>query len=536
MPAFTAADANKVLTVNSGGTAALWSAAGGGGSGTVTSASVVSANGISGTVATPTTTPAITLTLGAITPLSVNATGTITGSNLSGINTGDQTDIPGKSQTVETNAIITGDVKTTSKNTVVIQPNVVTYAKMQTMNPNKLLGSGASGTAVSEINLGTGLSFTGNTLNAASGGGSGSVSSVSVVTANGISGLVSNPTTTPAISLTLGDIRPNSVNATGTITGTNLTGINTGDQTIILSGDVSGSGTGAITTAIGTNKVTSTHILDGTIVAADIANQTITATKLNNITANGTTGQVLSSNGSGGFTWTTPAAGGGGGTTDLAYTSAPLQGTITPTAPGKPAVIPAATAAAAGLMPNTDKIKLDKIDDIVTATDAKKVLTVSDDGKTAKWVTPAAGGGSSGYQVYKLNGGKVLVKASGPGVTYTLTGNVMNITIPAGVLVYYIRANTTLLEIGSKTFINLSIKDESGLVNNDATDAVIPFISFGQRTAPAASLSSMDSYLPAGTNNVSVQTAGYSGGTVNLMLFGVNNLTSSNGFYVMINF
>ncbi|KIO78612.1 hypothetical protein TH53_02315 [Pedobacter lusitanus] len=536
VPAFTAADANKVLTVNSGGTAALWSAAGGGGSGTVTSASVVSANGISGTVATPTTTPAITLTLGAITPLSVNATGTITGSNLSGINTGDQTDIPGKSQTVETNAIITGDVKTTSKNTVVIQPNVVTYAKMQTMNPNKLLGSGASGTAVSEINLGTGLSFTGNTLNAASGGGSGSVSSVSVVTANGISGLVSNPTTTPAISLTLGDIRPNSVNATGTITGTNLTGINTGDQTIILSGDVSGSGTGAITTAIGTNKVTSTHILDGTIVAADIANQTITATKLNNITANGTTGQVLSSNGSGGFTWTTPAAGGGGGTTDLAYTSAPLQGTITPTAPGKPAVIPAATAAAAGLMPNTDKIKLDKIDDIVTATDAKKVLTVSDDGKTAKWVTPAAGGGSSGYQVYKLNGGKVLVKASGPGVTYTLTGNVMNITIPAGVLVYYIRANTTLLEIGSKTFINLSIKDESGLVNNDATDAVIPFISFGQRTAPAASLSSMDSYLPAGTNNVSVQTAGYSGGTVNLMLFGVNNLTSSNGFYVMINF
>lgn len=40
--------------------------------GTVTSVSVVTANGVSGSVATATTTPAITLTLGAITPTSVN--------------------------------------------------------------------------------------------------------------------------------------------------------------------------------------------------------------------------------------------------------------------------------------------------------------------------------------------------------------------------------------------------------------------------------------------------------------------------------
>lgn len=42
------------------------------GLGTVTSVSVVTANGVSGTVATATTTPAITLTLGAITPTTVN--------------------------------------------------------------------------------------------------------------------------------------------------------------------------------------------------------------------------------------------------------------------------------------------------------------------------------------------------------------------------------------------------------------------------------------------------------------------------------
>lgn len=44
---------------------------GGGGSGTVTSVSVATANGVSGTVANPTTTPAITISLGAITPSSV---------------------------------------------------------------------------------------------------------------------------------------------------------------------------------------------------------------------------------------------------------------------------------------------------------------------------------------------------------------------------------------------------------------------------------------------------------------------------------
>lgn len=62
----------------------------GGGSGTVTDVSVVSANGVSGSVTNSTTTPAITLTLGAITPSSVTASGTVTGSNLSGTNTGDQ--------------------------------------------------------------------------------------------------------------------------------------------------------------------------------------------------------------------------------------------------------------------------------------------------------------------------------------------------------------------------------------------------------------------------------------------------------------
>ncbi len=82
-------------------------AASSGSSGTVTSVSVTTANGVSGSVATSTTTPAITLTLGAITPASVAAVGSVTGSNLSGThsgtssgtNTGDQTSVSGNAGT-----------------------------------------------------------------------------------------------------------------------------------------------------------------------------------------------------------------------------------------------------------------------------------------------------------------------------------------------------------------------------------------------------------------------------------------------------
>lgn len=64
-------------------TTAFVIANGGGGSGTVTSVSVTTANGVSGSVATATTTPAITLALGAITPASVAASGAVSGTTLS---------------------------------------------------------------------------------------------------------------------------------------------------------------------------------------------------------------------------------------------------------------------------------------------------------------------------------------------------------------------------------------------------------------------------------------------------------------------
>lgn len=89
---------------------------------------------------------------------------------------------------------------------------------------------------------------------------SGGVTSVSVASANGVSGTVTNPTTTPAISLSLGAITPSSIAAAGTVTGSNLSGTNTGDQTITLTGDVTGSGTASFVTTIANNAVTNAKL------------------------------------------------------------------------------------------------------------------------------------------------------------------------------------------------------------------------------------------------------------------------------------
>lgn len=96
------------------------------------------------------------------------------------------------------------------------------------------------------------------------GGGSGTVTTVGVTTANGVSGTVANPTTTPSITVTLGAITPSSVASTGTVTGTNLSGThsgsssgtNTGDQTITLTGDVTGTGTGSFAATIPAGTIT----------------------------------------------------------------------------------------------------------------------------------------------------------------------------------------------------------------------------------------------------------------------------------------
>lgn len=111
--------------------------------------------------------------------------------------------------------------------------NQIPYAALVSLPATTLLGNGQTSThAPVAVTIGSGLSLsTGNVLSATGSGGT--VTSVSVVTANGVSGSVANATTTPAITLTLGNITPTSVTATGTVTGSNLSGTNTGDQTSV---------------------------------------------------------------------------------------------------------------------------------------------------------------------------------------------------------------------------------------------------------------------------------------------------------------
>lgn len=128
-----------------------------------------------------------------------------------------------------------------------------TGAIVTTMAPaaiDSLAGYNHTG-VFSDVTVSTGLTLFGGVLTATGSGGT--VTTVSVVTANGVSGSVANPTTTPAITLTLGVITPTSVAASGAVTGSNLSGTNTGDQTITLTGGVTGSGTGSFAATVVTN-------------------------------------------------------------------------------------------------------------------------------------------------------------------------------------------------------------------------------------------------------------------------------------------
>jgi hypothetical protein len=121
--------------------------------GTVTSFGFTNANGVSGTVTNATSTPNLTVSLGAITPTSVAASGTVTGSNLSGSNFGDQT------------ITLTGDVtgSGTGSFAATIANNAVTFAKVQQIATDKILGRDTSGTGVvEELTVGGGVEFTGS--------------------------------------------------------------------------------------------------------------------------------------------------------------------------------------------------------------------------------------------------------------------------------------------------------------------------------------------------------------------------------------
>lgn len=190
--------AGSGITITPSGGNTLTIAATSGGGGTVTSVSVVTANGFAGSVATATTTPAITLS-----------------TTITGILQGNGTSI---------SAATTGDLTDAGTDGIVV-----------TGGAGAVLGAGASlAQHVADATHNGYLSSTDwNTFN---GKGTGSVTSVSVVTANGVSGSVATATTTPAITLTLGAITPSSI----TVGGTAVLGPNSSTVIHQINGGLSG--------------------------------------------------------------------------------------------------------------------------------------------------------------------------------------------------------------------------------------------------------------------------------------------------------
>jgi hypothetical protein len=172
--------------------------------------------------------------------------------------------VSGHAATVTTNANLTGEV-TSVGNTVTVA-NAAVIGKLIT---GFVSGSGV--VAATDTVLQAIQKLNGNT--AAS--GTGTVTSVSVVTANGLSGTVANATTTPAITLVVGAI--NLATATALPLATGVTGTLAAAQFPALAGDVT-TVAGALTATLATVNGTPGTFLKTTANAKGLVTAQTTAT------------------------------------------------------------------------------------------------------------------------------------------------------------------------------------------------------------------------------------------------------------------
>jgi len=157
---------NANITVGADGRIGLASS-GSAGAGTVTSVTIAPGNGFTGSVTTNTTTPVL--------HINTSVTGMIKGDGSS--------------------------ISAAVANVDYIPSALYTAATGLTMASARLLGRTTAGVgAAQEISIGAGLTLTGGILSA-TGGGTGTVTAVTITPGNGFTGSVATNTTTPAISI-----------------------------------------------------------------------------------------------------------------------------------------------------------------------------------------------------------------------------------------------------------------------------------------------------------------------------------------------
>jgi len=207
----TNGNAGQVLSSNGNGSF-NWTDAGSGSGSGLSSVNVIPNNGITATVSNVLPTSTITLGLGAISPSSITTSGNIT--TYGSINGGD---ITGTNLSGALNASnLTGTLRTGmyGANTIPI---------------SAIIGTG---------NTTTYLRGDGTWATPASGG----ITTVSVTPNAGVSGTVTNPTTSPAIAITLGDITPSSIK-TGSITASGFQFTTGASNGYVLKSDNAGNAT-----------------------------------------------------------------------------------------------------------------------------------------------------------------------------------------------------------------------------------------------------------------------------------------------------
>ncbi len=259
-----------------------------GSGGTVTSFSSGNLNPLFTTsVATSTTTPALSFTLSTVAAANQFFANT-TGGSAPAFRSIAAADLPstitsntsGNAATVTTDANLTGPV-TSVGNATTITAGAVSYSNIQNENNSTLLGNPAtSGTAApSEITLGTGLAFNGTTLTATGSGGT-----VTSFSSGNLSPLfttsVATSTTTPALSFTLSTVAAANQFFANTTGGSApaFRSIAAADLPATITSNTSGNAATVTTDANLTGPVTSvgnaTSITNGAVTYANIQNET----------------------------------------------------------------------------------------------------------------------------------------------------------------------------------------------------------------------------------------------------------------------